>query len=233
MNRIRLGAVALAVGALLFLLYPVLRPWHDESTSAGATASLTSNFWVASHLAAMMGFILVPLGLLAVRHLLRHTTAEPLAAAAVLTSWIGAGLTLPYFGAEDFALHAIAQRSVDGQQLDLLDLMDAIRFGATAATTFAIGLLLLAVGAILGATAIWRSNVLPRSSGVVFALGFALFFPQFYVPPAGRIAHGILVAVGLAWLAIAVWRAANEDTTAPDDPRTPHNEPRLTTFSEV
>jgi hypothetical protein len=42
---------------------------------------------------------------------------------------------------------------------------------------------------------------------MLYAAGFALFLPQFYVPAAGRIAHGVLVAVGCGWLAAALWRA--------------------------
>jgi hypothetical protein len=55
-----LGAAALAVAGLLFLLYPAFRPWHDEDTVDGAPASMGSDAWVASHLFAMIGFILVP-----------------------------------------------------------------------------------------------------------------------------------------------------------------------------
>jgi hypothetical protein len=205
--RVRLGAAALAVAGVLFILYPAVRPWKDESTVDGATQAMSSGAWVAAHLFAMIGFILLPLGLLALRWAVSRTPAEPLALAAVVISWIGAGLTLPYYGAEDFSLHAIASRSADGQPLNLLDLVDAIRFGPVAATTFAVGLLSLGVAAILAAVAIWRSGALPRYSGILFALGFALFIPQFYSPPAVRIAHGLLVAVGLVWVALAVWNA--------------------------
>jgi hypothetical protein len=61
--RIRLGAAALAIAGVLFALYPATRPWHDESTMEGATAAMSSGWWVAAHLFAMVGFILVPLGL--------------------------------------------------------------------------------------------------------------------------------------------------------------------------
>jgi CDP-diglyceride synthetase len=43
----------------------------------------------------MVGFILVALGLLAVWNALSRTRAEGLALAAVVTAWIGVGLTLP------------------------------------------------------------------------------------------------------------------------------------------
>jgi hypothetical protein len=107
-TRSRLGATAFAVAAVMFLLYPVTRPWHDESTVDGATAAMSSDAWVAAHLFAMLGFILVPLGLLAVRAAVSATRAEPLALTATVTTWLGAGLVLPYYGAEDFGLTVIA-----------------------------------------------------------------------------------------------------------------------------
>jgi len=205
--RIRLGSVALAAAGVLFFLYPAVRPWQDESTVDGATRAMSSGAWVASHLFAMIGFILIPLGLLGLVDVVRHTRVERLAFTALVTAWIGAGLTLPYYGAEDFALNAIAAKAREGQALDLLGLVDAIRFSPTAATTFAVGLLLLGVGAVLVAVAIWRAGVLPRASGIPFAVGFALFIPQFYTPAAVRIAHGVLVAAGSIWIGLALWRA--------------------------
>jgi hypothetical protein len=207
-QRNRLGAAALAVAGLLFLLYPAFRPWHDEDTVDGALASMGSNAWVASHLFAMIGFILVPFGLLALRDVVRETRAEWTAAAAIVVFWIGAGLTLPYYGAEDFALHAIAREAGDGAGFDLLELADAMRNGSMAITTFGIGLLLLGAGGVLVAVAVWRSGVLPRWSGVLFGIGFALFLPQFFTPAAGRVAHGVLMAAGCVLLAAVLWRAA-------------------------
>ena len=85
-------------------------------------------------------------------------------------------------------------------------MVDQVRYQPVAATIFAAGLLALAVGAVLAAVAIWRSGVLPPASGVLFAIGFALFIPQFYLPSAARIAHGVIVAAGCVWLASALWR---------------------------
>jgi hypothetical protein len=172
-TRTRLGALVLAVAGVLFVLYPALRPWQDESTVEGAIKAMSSGAWVAAHLFAMVGFILVALGLLAVWNAVSATRAERLGFAAVVTAWIGVGLTLPYYGAEDFGLNAIARKAAEGQVLDLLGLVDAVRLSPVPATTFALGLLLLGVGAVLAAVAIWRSGVLPRSSGTLFAAGFA------------------------------------------------------------
>jgi succinate dehydrogenase hydrophobic anchor subunit len=181
-TRSRWGALLLAVAGVLFLLYPAVRPWHDESTVEGATRAMSSGAWVAAHLFAMVGSTLVALGLLAVWNAVSRTRADRLALAAVVIVWIGVGLTLPYFGAEDFGLNAIARKAAEGQVADLLGLVDAVRFSPVPATTFAVGLLLLGAGAVLAALAIWRSGVLPRSSGILFAAGFVLFLPQFFMP---------------------------------------------------
>lgn len=214
LTRVRLAAAGLALAGVLFFLYPALRPWRDESTADGALQAMSSPWWVATHLFAMIGFILVPLALLAVRRVVDATRSERLAVTAAVTTWIGVGLTLPYYGAEDFALNTIATKVAGGQSLDLLDLADSIRYHPAAVTTFLIGLLLLGIGPVLAATAIWRSGVLPRFSGILFAAGFALFIPQFFAPAAGRVAHGVLVAVGCVWLAVALWRLSSRPATA-------------------
>ncbi len=207
-TRTRLGALALAIAGVLFVLYPVFRPWQDESTVDGAIAAMDSAAWIASHSFAMLGFILAALGLLAVRQVVGGAPAERMAFLAVVAGWIGAGFTLPYFGAETFGLNAIAGAASRGDQFDLLQLVDDVRFGPVAVATFGIGLLALAVAGILTAVAVWRSAHLPRYSGLLFALGLVLFLPQFFTPPAFRIAHGVLLGVGALWLSMAVWRAA-------------------------
>jgi hypothetical protein len=210
-----MGAASLATAGILFVLYPAIRPWHDESTVSGATASMSSPAWVAAHFFAMLGFILVPLGLLAVQDALARTRSASLALAAAVVTWIGAGLTLPYYGAEDFGLHAIASKHAG----NLLELINTVRYQPLAITIFGVGLVMLGTGALLAAVAIWRSRVLPRYSGIVFAVGFALFLPQFYLPPAARIAHGVLTGIGLAVLAVSLWRVVDTPTArgpAPD-----------------
>jgi hypothetical protein len=210
---IRLGALALALSGLLFLLYPAVRPWHDESTLGGALASMSSSAWVAAHFFAILGLILMPLGMLALCALSARGRGARMTLAATVIMWVGAGLTLPYYGAEDFALHAIASQVRSGSSLDLLGLVDAIRFGGVAATTFAAGLVLLGLGGVLAAIAIWRSAILPRFSGVPLAIGLVLLIPQFYLPGWARIVHGVLVAIGLVWLAVALWISTRRGTS--------------------
>ncbi len=178
-----MSRLALAVAGVLFLLYPVVRPWEDETTAAGARAAMGSGAWGASHLFAMVGFILVGVALLGLR--------ERVGTAAVAVFWGGAGLTLTYYGAEDFGLHAAANTA----GTDLLAVAEATRYNPVAVTAFGVGLVALAAGAVLvGLKA-------QRPSAWVFAAGFVLFLPQFFTPAPVRIAHGVLMLAGLVWLA--------------------------------
>jgi hypothetical protein len=178
----------LTSAGLLFLLYPATRPWEDETTAAGAAAAMGSQAWVWSHLFAMIGFVLVPIALLEI-----HRTAA-------VTFWVGAGLTLPYYGAEDFGLHEIAA------QPNILELAESVRYNPVAVTTFAVGLVTMGVAAIMVAL---RLRTTPA---VLFAAGFALFLPQFFTPPAVRIVHGVLMIVGCVWLA---WDSARRQAEHP------------------
>jgi hypothetical protein len=182
--------LALILSGILFLLYPAVRPWADETTVDGAVSAMGSNAWVAAHFFAMIGFILVPLGLFALR-----------SKAPAILFWIGAGLVLPYYGAEDFGLHAIARNGKD-----VLDLAEAVRYQPLAVTIFGTGLILIAIAGIWAAVTVWRDGELPRTSALLFGLSFALFLPQFYTPAPVRIGHGVLVAIGCVWLATALWR---------------------------
>jgi hypothetical protein len=201
-SRIRLGAVSLAVSGILFVLYPLLRPFSDEFSLQGAQA-FASIAWILAHMLAVVGFILLVLGLLGLHIALQHTAAQRLAFLALVLSWIGIGLTLPYYGAELFGLHAIGQEAVRQHSAALLALANAVRFGP-GFIVIVVGLGLLAVGTILVALAVWRSGTLSRWSGIPLALGFVLYLPQFLGTQPIRVAHGLLVALGCIWIAFGM-----------------------------
>lgn len=177
-TRVDPSAVLLAVAGVLFVVYPVVRPWGD-ATAAGAAAAFASPAWVVAHLAAVAGFVLVGLAM------------RTFGRAAEVTWWVGAGLVLPYYGAEVFALHALGQRMA-GQQL--LDTAEAIRLGPAAAVVFVAGLVALAVAAVLVAV---REGLV----AVPFAVAMVAFLPQFFAGPEIRVAHGVLLGIGLVLLA--------------------------------
>ncbi|NRQ39026.1 hypothetical protein HII36_45480 [Nonomuraea sp. NN258] len=193
----RLTSAAFAVTGALFLVYPAVRPSGDDAVAMAGDA------WIWGHLAAMFGFILLGLAALGLHQVL----SDRLSLRAAAVTWAGAGLTLPYYGAEDFGLSVIARRSLRDQAPALMELAEEFRLGPVAATMFVAGLALLAVGTIMLAVAVWRSGTVSRWSGTGLALGFALFIPQFFGPYPLRVAHGALILAGGLWLAAALWRA--------------------------
>jgi len=206
-NRVRLGAASLAIAGVLFVLYPAIRPFSDESSLQGAQA-FASAAWIVAHVLAMVGFILVTLGLVGLHVALRNTSVELLALLTLVVWAVGAGLTLTFYGAEAYGLHAIGAAAVRQHSLALVGLANDVRSGP-GLIVFLVGLLLVAVAAVMAATAIWKSRALPRWSAVPFALGFVLYIPQFFGNQPLRVAHGLLVASGCLWIAVSMWQQSD------------------------
>lgn len=204
--RTSAAAWALVAAGALLVLYPAARPWSD-ATDAGAPAAFASPAWVPAHLAGVAGFVLIAFALFGLHTALAHPASRIARLAASLWA-VGTALVLPYYGAEAFALHAIGERIIRTGDTGLLEVVENIRMGALQATTFAAGLALLATAGVLVAIAAARSGGLPRWVGLPFAVAFALYLPQFFGPPAVRIAHGVLVAAGCLVLAAAMQRRA-------------------------
>lgn len=179
-------AAALLFLGLVFAAYPIFRPYSSETGSAGAQA-FASPAWVVAHCFAMLGFVVW--GLVVLYSGRRSDLA-------IIATWIGVGLVLPYYGAETFALHALGVESATTSTPALIDLADPIRYSPVQTVMFGLGLMLIAVGAVAFA--------LRNRYATVLAVGFVLFLPQFYAPPTLRIAHGLLIALGAIIAARAV-----------------------------
>ncbi|SNS64812.1 hypothetical protein [Rhodococcoides kyotonense] len=180
------------VTGILFALYPILRPYSTETGPAGAEA-FASPLWVAAHVCAMIGFLTL---VLAVRQLADSMTPVLL---------IGVGLVLPYYGAETFALHELGREAQDTGSYALIDLAEPIRYGPTQTVMFGAGLILIAVATVLVARRIGGWQV------YVFAAGFALFLPQFFLPPWLRVAHGLLILAGCLLVAPSAREPARQE----------------------
>jgi hypothetical protein len=199
--RYRLAAAALAAAGAGFAIYPAVRPFSDETSLRGA-AAFASARWLVAHSTAMIAFVLLALGLFGVAAALRETAAARRARLGAVLAAAGAGLTLPYYGAETFGLHAAGQEALRRGDAQLLtSLTGAIRWqeGIWFITA---GLLLVAAGAVIIAWAIWGSRSRARYAGIPLAAGFALYLPQFTAGQPVRVAHGLLITAGgllLAW----------------------------------
>lgn len=207
-SRVRLGAGALAVAGILFVLYPAIRPFSDEVSLQGA-AAFGSTAWIVAHMLAMGGFTLLTVGLVGLHNALQDGSSERLSFRALVVGLLGVGLTLPFYGGEAFGLHAIGQEALRQRSAALVSLATVMR-GEPQLTMFTAGLLLIGVSAIMIATAIWKSHSLPKGSGIPFAFAFALYVPQFFGTQPIRVAHGLLVTAGCLWIAIALWLRSNK-----------------------
>lgn len=202
--RIQFASIALGISGILFVLYPAIRPFSDEVSLSGA-AAFASPEWLIAHVMAMLGFILLTLGLLGFYLFLQDTKSDRLAFSGFVWSLLGTGLTLPFYGAEVFGLHAIGQEAIKLQNSDLIGMANVVRFGP-GFIMILIGLVFLAIGCILSAIGIWKSRTLPKWSGIPLALGFLLYIPQFVGTQPIRVAHGLIVAIGCLWMAVSLFR---------------------------
>lgn len=204
-QRIRWGAISFALSGFFFLLFPISRPFFDEMSMEGAE-QFASIRWPIAHSFGIIGFILMALGFLGVSIRLRGTVVEGSAFKAMVLYWIGAGLTLPFFGAEAFSLQVIGRAALNQNSTALLPLVNQVRFGP-GIFFIGVGLILIAIATILLAAAAWKSGSFPRWSGVPLAVGFVVYIPLLQGAPIFqpiRIVDGILIAASAIWIAWAM-----------------------------
>jgi hypothetical protein len=214
--RVRIGALSLVISGILFVLYPAIRPFSDEKSLQGAEA-FASNAWILAHVLAMLAFILLTLGMLALHIRLQGTSVERLAFRMLVVCWLGIGLTLPFYGAEAFGLHSIGKEALRQQSPAFISVANDVRTGP-GLPIFILGLALLAIGAIMAAFTVWKTPGFLKWSGIPLALGFVLYIPQFAGTQPIRIVHGAVIAVGCLLIALNMWRKSeNQDHINPNN----------------
>lgn len=205
MNRL---TAPLITSGTLMAAYLLLRPYGDTSGDQAHTAAAFASWqWVASHVSGLLA--LAAWAWLTQRLVdtsRSHGTPTHISLSARVargTGLAGALLALPYYGAETFGLHALGRAHQADATFALTELTDAVRNQPVALTLFAVGLLALAASGI--ATALtWRQLATTRR-WAAWPVGvlLALFLPQFYLPPTGRMAYGVAFAVAAVSLAVA------------------------------
>ena len=180
---------------VLMALYLLLRPYGDTGSALDVARALASTTWVVAHVCGAAA--LACFGWLTVR--LHDTVGGTASRVARTTGLLGTMLVLPYYGAETFGLHAVGLRAAAGDTA-ALGLVDQIRNQPAAITLFGAGLLLLAVAGVATAVAWSRADPAdPTRAAWPLGVAVALVLPQFYLPPIGRMAFGV-VYLGAALL---------------------------------
>jgi hypothetical protein len=209
-TRIRLGALGLGLSALLLTVFPLARPFFrldifaPEATIAAASPAFASVPWVLSHYLAMLGFVLLIGGLLALYALHASADTEPRAFHGLVWGVMGVALILPAFGVEAFTMPVIGRLHMSG----VAGLAPAIplTYRGPMTVVLLIGLLFLAIGAFNFVVAVRRGRRLPVWAALVFATGLALWLPL--LPRPVRIVDGLLIGLGGIPLAWSMWRKA-------------------------
>jgi hypothetical protein len=201
-TRRRLPAILLILAGVFFILFPVIRPFFDESTLAAA-AGFASARWLLAHVCGMVGFILLAIGFLGAYLRLQQTGLERRSFLALLLCWIGVGLTLPFFGAEAFGLQVIGESALGQSGTEFLQLVNQVRFGP-GLWLIGAGLLLVAAATIILATAVWKSGLKPRWGGIPLAVGLVVYIPQLQGAPVFqfiRIVVALIITLGCVLIA--------------------------------
>lgn len=172
-------AAAIRVGLWALPLYGALTAWAtldpqpDESTDPEGWARFVStNSYLVSHLVGSTGgTILAILGTIALGAYLAGGRSAKLGVAAMVVAVAGHAILLVPAALSTFATPAIGRAYLAG----FTDVMQ-IAFSPAVEATFMLGLLLALVGNILLGVAMWRSGLLPRWVGAVWAISALVFY---------------------------------------------------------
>lgn len=208
---IQAGLWALPVSWLV-TAWSSLEPQPDQTTDPEAWARFVStDSYQVSHLAgATGGTILALFGVFALGSFLATSRAGGLALAGMITAAAGTALLLVPAVISTFATPAIGKAYLAGNQ----DVMQ-LEFPDSMNWAFLLGLLLAVIGSLVLGIAVWRSDVLPRWAGALWAAGTVLFYVLGAV--LGRATTGsslptqsagaLVMALAAGWIA---WSAARQ-----------------------
>jgi hypothetical protein len=202
---IRAGLWALPVAWLVTAL-STLEPQPDQAKDPAAWARFVStDFYQYRHLfGSTGGTILALFGIFALGCHLANSQPGRLALAAMVTAAAGTALLLVPAVISTFATPAIGRAYLEGNQGVM-----QLEFPASMTGAFLLGLLLAFVGTLLLGVAVWRSRILPRWAGMLWAAGALLFYVLGVVLGQAttgsslptQTAGAILLALGGAWIA--------------------------------
>ena len=202
----RLGALVLGLSALLFFASPLFTP-YDPSYGPVALLEQTGGLFI-------IAMTLFPLGMLAVYAQLAHQHGRGWAGVALICQLVALGPLQAFAGLDTFAMSTLRRLYFQEGNQEFMRVQGEIMLRAGGPSFSGIysllllGMALLDVGMIILAVVIWRSGILSKWAGVLYALGFVLFVVAVFTP-AGHIVRVIdaaLGGVGGMWLAWSLWQ---------------------------
>ena len=213
-------------GVLTF--WSSLDPQPDPNTHYEAWSRfVTTDHYVLTHLfGSILGLILAIFGTFALGAYLANGRAGRLGLVAMVITILGSALFLPAMGVSTFAAPEEGQAYLAGIE-EFAELPNIFADYAFAAPSL-LFVVLLFVGNVLLGVAAWRSGVLPRWAGALWAAGAVFMYPFGLVyeatigpastPPTVLVGAALLV-VGGGWMAWSVMREPSSRLGAEVHPR--------------
>lgn len=216
----------IGIGLLGLPLYGVLTffssldPQPDPSTHYEAWARfVTTDGYVLKHLfASVLGIVFVIFGTLALGAYLTRSRAGRMGLVAMVIAIFGHTLFLTIGGVSTFSAPLEGQIVLAGME-EINDLPTTLAQTLQMAT-FGVSILLGFAGNVLLGVAVWRSEILPKWSGAlwaaapvlmyVFGLVYAMTLGANATPPTVP-AGAVLLTIGGAWMA---WSVLSQPSTA-------------------
>ena len=216
----------IGIGLLGLPFYGALTLWSsfegqpDPSTHLEAWSRfVTTDQYVLGHLlGSILGLIFAIFGFFALGAYLATSRAGRLGLVAVAVTVLGSALFLPLQGVSTFAAPEEGQAVLAGLE-EFVGLPDIFANTVMGLTGLAV-IVLSFVGNILLGVAVWRSEVLPRWAGALWAAAHVLMYLSLVYAQMGGPAStpptvplgAAVVAVSGAWMALSVLRRPSART---------------------
>jgi len=217
---IRLGILALPLAGLLALvgLYSTFKLGPGGILATGdLQAIISASYFVSVLVGNVLALTLLIFGVMALFAYLANTGQRALALGAMILSIIGIALTLTGLGVFAYAVPALSEAYLNGQEEAAILILDSIFAGSFETITTVVVFLFYSAGFILFGVAVWRSGVLPRWAGVLVAAHAPLISGPF--SNVGSVVGALLAVVGSGWIALSVLRSPSAPREAEAEPR--------------
>jgi hypothetical protein len=222
----------IGVGLLGLPLYGALTFWSsiegqpDPSTHLQAWSRfVTTDHYVLGHLlGSIFGLVFAIFGVFALGAYLATSRAGRLGLVAVVMTVLGSALFLPLQGVATFAAPEEGQAVLAG--LEELSKLPDIFANTVFALTGLLVIVLQFVGNILLGVAVWRSEVLPRWAGAIWAGAHVLMYLSLVygqtigpasTPPTVPLGAALVVISG-GWMALSVLRVSSARSVGAGSP---------------
>jgi hypothetical protein len=208
----------IGIGLLGLPLYGALTFWSsiegqpDPNTQLEAWSRfVTTNKYVLGHLlGSIFGLIFAIFGVFALGAYLARSRAGRMGLVAMVLTVLGNALFLPLQGVSTFSAPEEGQAVLAG--LEELEELSPIFANTVFGLTGLLDIVLLLVGNVLLGVAVWRSGILPRWAGAIwaathvlmyFSLAYASAIGPASTPPTVPLG-AVLVVISGAWIAWSV-----------------------------